>query len=162
MTTKGHNEFEANMLAKIEEHGWFCMSVFDPEGKKPEFSYSIGFSKTLDAPEFIVMGLNNELRHSMMWEVFHQIKDGAVPAEEMRWSDLLEGHECASKETTHPQLFTEYATSADWFWKEQGRTGHPQVFRLVWPGAVNGLFPWDEGCSDDVIDDQSALWLPPV
>jgi len=89
MSAKDHSEFEVNMLATIEEHGWFCMSVFDPDGKQPEFSYSIGFSKTLDAPEFIVFGLNRELRHSMLWEVFRQIKAGAEPDEGKAWSDLL-------------------------------------------------------------------------
>ena len=59
---------------------------------------------------------------------------------------------------TDPELFTEYATSANWFWRHQGHTGHPDVIQLVWPGSKDGLFPWDDGCSPDVIAAQPRLW----
>ena len=160
MLEKDHSEFEINILSTIKEHGWFCMSVFDPDGKQPEFSYSIGFSKTLGAPEFIIFGLNRELRHSMLWEVFRQIEAGALPEEGKPWSDLLEGFDCISREAVRSDVFTEYATSADWFWKHQGNEGNPKVFQLVWPGAVSGQFPWEEGCDQMIIDDQEALWVP--
>lgn len=160
MPNRDYNEYETNMLSKIEEHGWFCQSVFDPEGEQPEFSYSIGFAKTLNAPEFIVFGLNSELRHSMLWGVFRQIKAGAVPKEGKAWSDLLEGFDCISREAVRFDLFEHYATHADWFWKDQGNEGNPKVFQLVWPGAIGGDFPWEDGCDQMVIDSQEALWLP--
>ncbi len=160
MSAKEHNEWQTNMLALIEKHGWYGMSVFDPKGERPDFSYSIGFTKTLSAPEFIVFGLNRELRHSMLWEVFRQIGAGAVPEEGKRWSDLLEGFDCVGREAIRSDLFEEYSTSADWFWRDQGHEGHPRVFQIVWPGALGGLFPWEEGCDQAVIESQDALWLP--
>jgi hypothetical protein len=151
-------DFQKNILTNVEKHGWFATTVFDPEGKNPTFTYSIGFSKTLGAPEFIVFGLNNDLMHDMLWEVFHQIKAGAVPKSDMRWSNLIEGFDCVTQKAVHSELHKEYTASANWFWRHQGNSGHPEVYQLVWPGAQQGLFPWEEGCDSYVISQQTQLW----
>jgi hypothetical protein len=72
------SEYERGILANIEEHGWFCTTVFDPNGEQPSFSYSVGFTKTLNCPEFIVFGLPTKLMPSMLWNVFRQISAGAT------------------------------------------------------------------------------------
>lgn len=77
------------------------------------FSYSSGFTKSLNKPEFIIFGLNKDLTHNMLWQVYHQLKAGAVPEDGMRWGGLLEGFDCISKKAIHPDLFKEYATSAN-------------------------------------------------
>jgi len=151
-------DYEKEIVENIEEHGWFSTGVFDPEGEDPNFTYSTGFSKTLNAPEFIVFGLSNKLMQSMLWEVFRQIKAGATPQDGMRWNDVLDGFDCISKRAVHPDLHDEYTRSANWFWKHQGNSGHPEVYQLVWPGAKQGLFPWDEGCNPYVISQQPQLW----
>lgn len=89
------------------------------------------------------------------------MQDGARPEHGKRWSDLLEDFDCVTTEADHPDLFTEYATSADWFWRTQGRDGHPPVYQIVWPGAQQGLFPWEEDCAQDVITAQPKLWSRP-
>lgn len=158
MSGPEYNKFEKDMLAKIEEYGWFAMQVFDPDGKDEPFTYSIGLTQTLNSPELIVFGLPKALMHDMLWQVFRQIKAGASVEHGKRWADIIEGYECVTVEATHPDLFKEYATSANWFWKDRGNEGHPPVFQLVWPGTGHRLFPWDEGCSQDVIDAQPKLW----
>jgi hypothetical protein len=90
---KSHNDYERKILDNIEEHGWFCTSVFEDKGKTPSFSYSVGFTKTPSSPEFIVFGLETGLMHKMLWEVFHQIKDGRIPSDNQRWSNVLQGHD---------------------------------------------------------------------
>lgn len=152
------NEYEINLIENVEKYGWFGNSVFDPDGKEPMFTYSTGFTKTLGAPEFIVFGLNKDLMHNMLWEVFHQIKAGAIPQDGMRWSNLLEGFDCISKKAVHPGLHKEYTCSANWFWRHQGHTDPLEVYQLVWPGAKQGLFPWEKGCDDFVISQQTQLW----
>ena len=153
-----YNEHEQNVLDNIQNHGFHSMGVFDSDAKDPNFRYSIGFTKTLGAPEFIIFGLDLELMHNMLWEVFRQVQAGAKPEHGMRWADVLEGFDCISLQANHPELFTEYATSANWFWKDQGYEGHPPIYQLVWPGAQQGLFPWEEGCDPDVIAQQPKLW----
>ncbi|MEL6324483.1 MAG: DUF4262 domain-containing protein, partial [Pseudomonadota bacterium] len=75
---------------------------------------------------------------------------------------LLEGFDCVSVEADHPALFTEYATWSNWFWKTQGHDGHPPVYQIVWPGARDGLFPWEASCAEEVIAAQPQLWSKPV
>ena len=152
-------EYEQKLLSNVEEHGWQFTFVFDPDGKEPDFGYTVGFSKTLEAPEFIVCGLPRELMNDMLWEVFRQIQDGVKPVEGMVWQKILEGHECVSRKAVHKDLHTEYTVSADWFWRQSGKPGSPEVFQLVWPGAQQGLFPWEHGCDQAVIKAQPALWV---
>ena len=152
------SEYETKLLANVEEHGWQASHVFDPDGNDPDFTYSVGFTKSLHMPEFIIFGLNRELMHNMLWEIYHQLKAGAVPEDGMRWQGLLEGFDCISKKADHPDLFKEYTTSANWLWKRQKRDGNPEIYQMVWPGAQQGLFPWEPDCDPYVISQQSALW----
>ena len=39
-------QYERNILQHIEEHGCSVTSVFDPDGKEPPFSYSIGIARS--------------------------------------------------------------------------------------------------------------------
>lgn len=153
-----YSDYEQKLFSVVEEHGWQFTYVFDPDGLKPDFGYSVGFATSLGAPEFIIFGLPRALMNSMLWEVYRQIEKGAVPADGMRWQGLLEGFDCISRKAIHPYLHSEYTVSANWFWKEKGNNGHPEVYQIVWPGAQQGLFPWDDGCSQGVIDDQPSLW----
>lgn len=153
-----YTDYEKKLLALVDEHGWQYTHVFDPEGESPNFGYSVGFASTLNSPEFIIFGLPRKLMNNMLWEIYRQIENGAVPADGMRWSGLLEGFDCISRAATHEDLYSDYVVSADWLWKTRGNEGHPQVFQMVWPGARQGLFPWEDGCSQEVIDAQPSLW----
>lgn len=155
------NEYERAIIDTIDEHGWFCASVFEDQGKTPGFSYSIGFSKTLKSPEFIVFGLDPSLMHGMLWEVFHQIKDGRFASDHQRWSNVLEGYDCISRPVHPTNVVREYLNSAMWFWGEPaGRGGPMTAFQLVWPDVETGLFPWDADCPQFVRDCQPPLYLP--
>lgn len=154
-----YSDYEQRLLSVIEQHGWQFTYVFDPDGQAPGFGYSVGFTKSLNAPEFIVFGLERGLMQRMLWEVHNQIKNGAFPDDNMRWQGVLEGFDCISRKAVHETLYSDYAVSADWYWRETGHSGNPQVYQLVWPGARQGLFPWETGCAQDVIDAQPHLWL---
>ncbi|KCZ92314.1 DUF4262 domain-containing protein [Hyphomonas johnsonii] len=149
---------EHRLLDNIDAHGWQSMHVFDPELARPNFTYSIGFTETLNAPEFIVFGLHRDVMHDMLSDVFRQIKAGRKVEGEQRWQGLVDGHDCIAKKADHADLFTDYVTWANWYWKHRGNKGHPGIIQLVWPGQIDGLFPWDEGCAQAVIDAQPRLW----
>lgn len=155
-----YSEYEQKLLSNVEEHGWQFTFVFDPDGQKPDFGYSTGFTKSLGTSEFIIFGLPRDLMSKMLWEIYRQIEKGAIPVDGMRWQGLLEGFDCISRRARHKDLHTEYTVSANWFWRETGHAGNPEVYQIVWPGAHQGLFPWDDGCVQDVIDAQPHLWLP--
>lgn len=153
-----YSAYEQKLMSVVQEHGWQFTFVFDRDARTPDFGYSVGFSTTLHAPEFIIFGLPQKLMSAMLWEVYRQIENGASPVDGMRWSGVLQGFECVSRRATHPDLHKEYTISANWFWREQGNAGAPEVYQLVWPGAGQGLFPWEAGCSQSVITAQPALW----
>ena len=159
MAMSSYSDHEKKLIAQVDKHGWMSTFVFDPDGHTPDFCYSVGFTKSLNAPEFIVFGLSKDLMHNMLWELYRQVQAGAVPSDGLRWTGLLEGFDCISRKARHPDLYTEYAVSAAWFWHENGNTGSPDVYQVVWPGSRQGLFPWEKGCVSDVIDAQPALWL---
>ena len=146
------------LLEDVETHGWHSQHVFDPELAEPNFSYSVGFTQTLNAPEFIVFGLHRDVMHAMLAEVFRQVKAGRKVEGDQRWHGLSEDFDCVGKKAAHEGLFTKYAARANWFWKRQGQPGHPAIIQLVWPGLLDGLYPWDEGCAPGVIAAQPRLW----
>ncbi len=153
-------EYEEDILNNVEKHGWHGTFVFDPKGSDPSFTYSTGFSKTLNAPEFIIFGLSNEIMHSMLWGVYGQIEKGAAPEDGMAWQGLLGGDFiCVSRKVLRKDAYETYVRSADWFWHYSGNDGHPGLYQIVWPGAQQGLLPWEKGCSQQTIDMQTPLWL---
>jgi hypothetical protein len=154
------SDHEQKIIDCIDEHGWFCTSVFGDE-PGDTFSYSVGFSKTLSAPECIIFGLPTKLMHSMLWTVFRQIRDGAVLSDGARWSGLIEGFDCISRPVYPSRITREHFNSALWYWgNPTDRGAELQAFQMFWPGAGDGLFPWETNSSKIVRDRQPALYLP--
>jgi hypothetical protein len=154
------SEYEQQIADNVAEHGWFRTSVIceDPE---PSWSYSVGFAETLGASECIIFCLPCKLMHAMLWSVFRQIKAGATLSDGERWSGLLQGFDCVSR-PVHPKwIAREHFNAALWYWGDPLKKGRPlTAYQIVWPGALDGLFPWDPGCSDIVIKSQPALYDP--
>jgi Domain of unknown function (DUF4262) len=153
-------DYERKLLSCIGEFGWQCTSVFDPDGEDPSFSYSVGFTSALGTPEFIIFGLNIELMHSMLSELFRQIKDGKSVVDGDSWSGILEGFNCIARAVHPTNVIRENANSAIWYWRHTGHEGMPPLYQLFWPGKADGFFPWDPDCSDYVRSLQPCLYLP--
>lgn len=149
---------EHRILDGIAEHGWYSQHIFFPELDEPNYTYTIGFAETLGAPEFIIFGLHRDVMHEMLAEVFRQLKAGRKLENDQRWQGLSEDYDCISRKASHPDLLTRYVPLADWHWQRQRQKGHPTIVQLVWPGLLDGLYPWDEGCKQSVIDAQTQLW----
>ena len=155
------SEYEENILNNVDEHGFFVNSVFDPNGVDPDFSYSIGFPSSLNCPDFIIFGLPKDLMHNMLWDVFHQIKEGKLPEDGTEWLKLLDGdYVCVSKRVHPSNHIREYLNSSMWYYKHLGRRIEDfSAFQLVWPGTRVKKLPWEDGCAVDVIEAQTPLWL---
>jgi len=156
---RSYSDYEQQILKSIGEDGWFCVSVSDPEGDALPFTYSVGFTQTLSSPEFIVFGLDGKLSYAMLKSVFSQIRDGARPADGMRWDNVLRNCGCISRKVHPTNIVREHFNSAMWFWKEQGGQGPLQAYQLVWPAAQTGEFPWEAGCPEIVRDYQPPLYV---
>ncbi len=152
------SEFEQRIVANVKKHGCQVNHVFDPDQVTENFSYSIGFRKTVRQPEVIVFGLPKGLMHSMINEVLSQCFNGLNMADGMVVSNLIEGFDCVVKNVLDSNITHEHFGSAIWFDKHVGGGGVIDAFQIVWPGANDGLFPWEEGAAEDVIHAQPALY----
>jgi hypothetical protein len=149
---------EQRTVDMIAEHGWFGIHVrADEEG--PGFSYTTGWWESVQSPEAIIFGLNDELQHSMLWELFRQVKAGLRLDDGCRVSGLIDGFECIVR-PVDPTWFPEFLGNALWY--HHYRRGSLDGFKAVqifWPGKVDRLFPWDSGCAPIVRDRQPQLYL---
>lgn len=153
-------DYEQNILDTIEEHGWFCTAVFDPKGASPGFAYTVGFTQTLEQPEFIIFGLPGKTANAILWDVFRALEAGKVPEDSQPWSNLIDGYDCVIRRIHPTQVTREHLNSAMWFWGDPAVRGEPlPAYQIVWPDR-DGRFPWDAGCAQWVRDDQPALYIP--
>ena len=152
------NEFERGILANVEAHGCQVNHIFGGEGDEPDFSYSIGFPQSVGQPEVIVFGLGVNLMKSMINELRAQCAGGLTMADRLRVADLLDGFECELRSVDRANIAEDFFASAMWF--ERYRTGEQmtEAFQIVWPGASQGLFPWEDGCNPFVGASQTALY----
>ncbi|WP_373684371.1 DUF4262 domain-containing protein [Sphingomonas sp. R-74633] len=153
-------DYERKIIANVRDYGCHITSVASAidEEWEPPFSYSTGFIATVGQPEVIVFGLDGKLCASMINMLLDMCRDGLMLADGIEIEDLLDGHRVVAREVTSDRIIREHFNSAIWY--EKRRTGRmlDRALQLVWPGAMEGLFPWDEGCSDEVRDFQPALY----
>lgn len=153
---------EKRLLENIRDFGWHGEWVAGADGEPP-FVYSVGFIETLGAPEFIVFGLRLELMHDMLWSVFHRLKAGAEAGGEAVWPEVIPGFAAVSRPVHSTQLPRGHFGRAA---LQHVRRGHDLAsFRgvqLFWPSRIEHLYPWQEGCPEEVIALQPRLDLPNV
>lgn len=151
-------EREQKIVAEVEQHRCYVIQVFDPDGIAPTFSYSVGFPALVAQPEVIVFGLTIPLMHSMIDEIHRQCRNGLSLNDGLRVASLINGHDCELCSVKPKHIVEDQFYSAMWFHRH--RTGDPmtEAFQIVWPGAVDGMFPWEAGASQIVIDAQPALY----
>lgn len=148
---------EQKVLDDIRDHGCQVMHIF-LEGDAPAFSFSIGFPTSVGQPEVIVFGLPRELMHSMVNEMRSQCASGLKLSDGERVSGLLEGLDCILRGIDDPQAIADHFGWAVWYQRSQLGVEMTQAYQIVWPGAQQGLFPWEAGCHEDVIALQPALY----
>tara|TARA_R110002033_G_scaffold64386_11_gene115361 strand:+ start:513 stop:1013 length:501 start_codon:yes stop_codon:yes gene_type:complete len=162
-TDRALSESHQRLIDNVEQHGCQVNWVFDDKDIEPDFAYSVGFRKTVDQPEVIIFGLKRKLMLSMINETLRQCQEDALQlVEGAAIADLIEGFDCIARRVHPSQIDDGYFNSSMWFHEREFGSELSEAFQLVWPGAINGLYPWDEGCSEDVIAEQPALYEPKV
>ena len=153
-------DYELAIERNVQEHGWHCTSVIDPDGVAPDFAYSVGFMETLGMPELIVFGLDSKLMHNMLWSAFRDLQAGKTINDGDRWAGLLDGFDCVARAVHPTNLTREYFNSALWYHGDPSVHGPLSAFQIVWPGAQQGHFPWDAECDPFVREMQPPLYVP--
>ncbi|MBA3863058.1 MAG: DUF4262 domain-containing protein [Erythrobacter sp.] len=149
---------EQKCVDDIAEHGCHVMKVFDNEGDLPDFAYSVGLPVSVGQPEVLIYGLRPELMHSMINEVYRQCSEGLELFDGRRIQGLIDGHDCIVRLCTDRTAIEEHLGWALWYHHSQREKDVNEFFQIVWPGAVDGLFPWEAGASSEVIDAQPTLY----
>ena len=127
---------EKAFVSKIREHGWFATHVL-AEAHSPGFSYTTGFSVNLGQSEVIVFGLRSETAHSVLWDIFRDLKAGKLLPLRARLTDVLGNRDTYLFPVDKAQ-YPEYLGWSRWFY---GGDDFP-CSQLVWPDRED-RFPWD-------------------
>ena len=123
----------------IKKYGWHFISVFDPEGEKENFSYTVGFEETYSFPEIIVFGLNKDSAHGICTDIANHLASGKSYPINTKIKDVIGGdYEVMFKEI-QPEKYNGYLNG--------GLNYYSQQFRacvMFWPDK-NGIFPFEKG-----------------
>lgn len=146
---------EREMSERIERGHWSVVSVFDPEGRTPGFSYTVGVSWAPGAPEFIVFSLAPAVAGALLNELARRALAGELAPGPV--AGLIEGG-C-------PPFLIEaearHVESGGWFAALRAMTRRlakplPAVWQLVWPDR-DGRYPWSGAASGELRAGQPLL-----
>ncbi len=135
------DEQDQKALNNIDEFGCHVMKVMEGE-EQPEFTYSIGINKKQNKPDVLIVGLNNDLAHS----VVNNYKDRLLAGESFEpgkyYSDFLGDFDVCFVEVD----ISHYKEYLGWgLWLHNGESF--KVLQMIWP-TTTGLWPWDSDTSD--------------
>ena len=145
MTDESDNrraENDKRVAADVEKYGCHVISVFDPDGKHPSFSYSIGIHASAAAPEAIVIGVRPELGHSMINEYNSRVRAGIRFERGVRHPGFLDGF-CIYVEPAKRASLAEYTLGCDRYYKGAAYS----VVQLIYP-TTQGVWPWGKAATE--------------
>lgn len=158
MSGADDDAFERKIVGNVCKHGCHINYVFDPDEEEPNFAYSVGFPATLNQPEVIVFGLSQDVMGFMINETLRKCRRGFQLTDRAEISGLLEGHRCIMRAIQPHFIIPDYFNSAMWYRRYKIGDHMLDAFQIVWPGAQDGLFPWQDGCAEIVREAQPALY----
>ena len=138
---KRRAENDRRVASNVQEHGCHVVSVFHPEKKHPDFTYSIGIQETSGVPEAIVVGLSSKLGGFIINEYNRQVRAGKRFRRGRPYEGFLEGFSVYI-EPARPKALGEYTIGCDRYYKEKAFS----VVQIVWP-STSGVWPWQREAS---------------
>ncbi|MBU6373907.1 MAG: DUF4262 domain-containing protein [Alphaproteobacteria bacterium] len=144
------DEDEREFVAQIRTHGWFGTHIY-AEGDASGFSFTTGFCVTLNHPEVIVFGLDGEIAHDVLWDVFRDVRDGRP----LRAGVRLDGVLADLPIYVFPVDVRHYEDHLGWSRWFYAGDAFP-CLQLVWPDAA-GVFPWEPEFTPEFVGLQPDL-----
>jgi hypothetical protein len=128
---------DKQVLSDIEQYGLHIVNVL-ADDENPGFGFSIGLFENFKHPEIIIVGLQQELIHSLINDMGEAIKRGKRFDGFTYSPDILEGFECyfIPVDKTH---YSAYLGYANWFYKGDDF----EVLQCIYP-TVKGIYPWQD------------------
>ena len=140
---------EQKALDDIKAYGLHIIHVLGDENG-PRFTYSVGLYHNYEHPEIVLMGLRQELAHTLLNNIAYDIKNGLRYAPHQFYDSILDGFQCYMLPVDQ-EHYHDYFGWAQWFYRKQR---YP-VLQCVYP-SVYGLFPWSPDAPDDF------TWFEPL
>lgn len=144
-------ENEKRVARDVEKYGCHVISVFNPDGQLPTFSYSAGIQTTSGAPEAIVIGVRPSLGYSLINEYNDQVRRGARFERGTQYSGFLVGFNIYV-EPAKRKVLAEYTLGCDRFYKGESYS----VVQLIYP-TTTGVWPWQRAASEWFRSNQPML-----
>ena len=123
---------------KIERYGWTCMSIFaHEESGTPDFSYTVGLTKTFQHPELVIAGLTQHAAHSVLITAVSFIERGTVFTNGAEVEGVVVGYRVRFRSVNLGRCAAvSFGVSNVYYGRRVPR------LQLLWPD-VDGAFPGD-------------------
>ena len=149
---------EQRVVDDVRRYGCHIVHVPADSADDVDFSYTVGLPVSVGQPEAIVFGIEPAVAQSALNEVLRQCRGGLRLSDGLRLSNLIEGFDCVARRIERPEAIRDHFGWALWYHYTQGGKPVSEAFQVVWPGALQGLFPWQAGCHASVCSLQPALY----
>jgi uncharacterized protein DUF4262 len=149
----GSDDAERKVLADVKKYGWHSLNILEEDGQ-PTWTFSIGFQKTWNFPDLIIVGLKSDVAHSTLNIVARLLAEGRSLDLAAISDELFEGVSCCFVEVPKTS-FREFVGTACWFY---GGTDF-SLYQIVWPSR-DGHFPWNTAASSSYKHRQPVLGYP--
>jgi len=147
---KDREIIDQELLDDIKEYGLQVLHVMaDEEG--PGFSYSIGLFKSYGHPEIIMIGLKQQLAHTLINNMAYDIKEGKVFTPFEYEAGILDDFDCYLIEVDKSN-YDAYVGQAQRYYDGDGFP----LLQCVYP-TVKGIYPWEDEWPESVKDLQPLL-----
>ena len=138
------------MQENINLYGLQVQHVLEDEAG-PAFSYSVGLFKSYGHPEIIMVGLKQQLAHTLINNMAHDIKEGKVFAPLTFAEDILDDFDCFIVEVDKVN-YDNYVGQAQNYY---GNDDFPLI-QCIYP-TVKGIYPWEDEWPEGIKDLQPIL-----
>lgn len=139
--------FREQIASTIKEYGRQVLGIFDPEGKSPEFTYSIG-NRDAGKPDLLVLAAEHRIAGRIINRVSEQdgvkFEDGEIVDLGGKFPIKLAKMDAGTR-----MLYTVQA-------EEYYQTHDYAVMQVVFADE-NGKFPGDEGCDPVMVQCQQLV-----
>jgi Domain of unknown function (DUF4262) len=139
--------FDQKVLPKLEEWGWYVISV----AAEPPFSYSIGLFEHFQHPEIILFGLDSKTGHGIINDAGRRIRGGHKYDVGVRYNDLLKDYDCEFR-PVDPARYDGNLNYALHYYRGSSFS----AVQLIWPDT-HGRFPWESNFEEHFRADQPLL-----
>ena len=146
---------EREIAEVVREHSWYVADTYDGS---PPFLYTIGLLQSWSHPELVLFGLEPSKGHRILSTIVREIRNGQTFREAGSYSDILKGDLQVGIRRVDPSQHAVYLGYAMGYVRFIDRIGELEAVQVFWPDKT-GKFPYDVGCSLDVVQCQPRLDL---